>query len=156
MFTSPSAPQERVRDILEPLEDYPAILPPLVDLAREIARKLGPLGLTWSCNSRANLDYDTIKSFKDNGLRLLLVGYESGNDEILRRIKKGVTTERMRRFTRDCHRAGVVIHGTFILGLPVETRETVCAETPASRATSSMDGPVFRRPRPETVPMAVS
>ena len=32
-------PQERVRDILEPLEDYPAILPPLVDLAREIARK---------------------------------------------------------------------------------------------------------------------
>ncbi len=93
--------------------------------AREIARKLGPLGLTWSCNSRANLDYDTIKSFKDNGLRLLLVGYESGNDEILRRIKKGVTTERMRRFTRDCHRAGVVIHGTFILGLPVETRETI-------------------------------
>ena len=78
-----------------------------------------------SCNSRANLDYDTIKSFKDNGLRLLLVGYESGNDEILRRIKKGVTTERMRRFTRDCHRAGVVIHGTFILGLPVETRETI-------------------------------
>jgi radical SAM superfamily enzyme YgiQ (UPF0313 family) len=53
------------------------------------------------------------------------VGYESGNDEILRRIKKGVTTERMRRFTRDCHRAGVVIHGTFILGLPVETRETI-------------------------------
>ena len=37
--SSPSAPQERVRDILEPLEDYPAILPPLVDLAREIARK---------------------------------------------------------------------------------------------------------------------
>jgi hypothetical protein len=29
--------------------------------AREIAKKLGPLGLTWSCNSRANLDYDTIK-----------------------------------------------------------------------------------------------
>jgi len=41
---------------------------------REIAKKLGPLGLTWSCNSRANLDYDTIKSFKDNGPRLFLVG----------------------------------------------------------------------------------
>jgi radical SAM superfamily enzyme YgiQ (UPF0313 family) len=35
--------------------------------AREIAKKLGPLGVHWSCNSRANLDYDTIKSFKDNG-----------------------------------------------------------------------------------------
>jgi len=31
----------------------------------------------------------------------------------------------MRRFTKDCHKAGVVIHGTFILGLPVETRETI-------------------------------
>lgn len=93
--------------------------------AREIARKLGRLGVTWSCNSRANLDYDTIKFFKDNGLRLFLVGYESGNDETLKRIKKGVTTDEMRRFTKDCHKAGVVIHGTFILGLPVETRETI-------------------------------
>jgi radical SAM superfamily enzyme YgiQ (UPF0313 family) len=31
----------------------------------------------------------------------------------------------MRRFTKDAHRAGVIIHGTFILGLPVETRETI-------------------------------
>ncbi|HYG24173.1 MAG TPA: hopanoid biosynthesis associated radical SAM protein HpnJ [Verrucomicrobiae bacterium] len=93
--------------------------------AREIAKKLGPLGVNWSCNSRANLDYDTIKSFKDNGLRLFLVGYESGNDETLKRIKKGVTTDEMRRFTKDCHKAGVVIHGTFILGLPVETKETI-------------------------------
>jgi radical SAM superfamily enzyme YgiQ (UPF0313 family) len=93
--------------------------------AREIAKKLGPLGLTWSCNSRANLDYDTIKSFKDNGLRLFLVGYESGNDDILTRIKKGVTMDEMRRFTKAGHQAGVVIHGTFILGLPVETRQSV-------------------------------
>ena len=93
--------------------------------AREIAKKLRPLGVDWSCNSRANLDYDTIKSLKDNGLRLFLVGYENGNDETLTRIKKGVTTDEMRRFTRSCHKAGVVIHGTFILGLPVETRENI-------------------------------
>jgi hopanoid biosynthesis associated radical SAM protein HpnJ len=93
--------------------------------AREIAKKLAPLGLTWSCNSRANLDYDTIRSFKDSGLRLFLVGYESGNEETLKRIKKGVTTDEMRRFTRACHQAGVVVHGTFILGLPVETKETI-------------------------------
>jgi radical SAM superfamily enzyme YgiQ (UPF0313 family) len=93
--------------------------------AREIAKKLAPLGVHWSCNSRANLDYDTIKSFKDNGLRLFLVGYESGNDDILTRIKKGVTMDEMRRFTKDCHQAGVVIHGTFILGLPVETQRSI-------------------------------
>lgn len=93
--------------------------------AREIARRLAPLGLTWSCNSRANLDYDTIRYFRDCGLRLFLVGYESGSDDTLKRIKKGVTTDEMRRFTKACHRAGVVVHGTFILGLPVETPETV-------------------------------
>jgi len=93
--------------------------------AREIARKLAPLGLTWSCNTRANLDDDTIKSFQDSGLRLFLVGYESGNEEILTRIKKGVTMEEMRRFTKACHAAGVVIHGTFILGLPVETPQSI-------------------------------
>ena len=81
--------------------------------------------MPWSCYSRANLDYDTIKSFKDNGLRLFLVGYESGNDEILSRIKKGVTMDEMRRFTQSCHQAGVVIHGTFILGLPVETEQSI-------------------------------
>jgi hopanoid biosynthesis associated radical SAM protein HpnJ len=93
--------------------------------AREIAKRLAPLGQTWSCNSRANLDYDTIKSFRDSGLRLFLVGYESGNEEILTRIKKGVTLGEMRRFTKACHQAGVVIHGTFILGLPVETRQSI-------------------------------
>lgn len=93
--------------------------------AREIARKIAPLGLTWSCNSRANLDYDTISQLKDSGLRLFLVGYESGNQEILDRIKKGITIEEAKRFTKACHRAGVTIHGTFILGLPVETRETI-------------------------------
>ena len=48
-----------------------------------------------------------------------------GNDDILKRIKKGVTTDEMRRFTKACHQAGVVIHGTFVLGLPVETKETI-------------------------------
>lgn len=93
--------------------------------AREIAKRLRPLGLTWSCNSRANLDADTVRFFRDSGLRLFLVGYESGNEQILKNVKKGVTLEEMRRFTRACHEAGVVIHGTFVLGLPVETRETI-------------------------------
>ncbi len=93
--------------------------------AREIARKLARLGIAWSCNSRANLDYDTIKFFKDCGLRLFLVGYESGNEDILKRIKKGVTLDEMRRFTRACQKAGVVIHGTFVLGLPIESRQSI-------------------------------
>jgi hopanoid biosynthesis associated radical SAM protein HpnJ len=93
--------------------------------AREIAGKLKPLGLTWSCNSRANVPHETIKTMKDCGLRLLLVGYESGNAEILKRIKKGVTLAQAKQFTNDCRELGVTIHGTFVLGLPIETRETI-------------------------------
>jgi hopanoid biosynthesis associated radical SAM protein HpnJ len=93
--------------------------------AREIAQKLKPLGLTWSCNSRANVNYDTIKLMKDCGLRLFLVGYESGNQQILDRIKKGISIDEAKRFTKACKELGVIIHGTFILGLPVETKETI-------------------------------
>ena len=93
--------------------------------AREIAKGLGKLGITWSTNSRANVDRETLKVLKDGGLRLFVIGYESGNEQILKNIQKGVSVERARRFTRDCHDIGILIHGTFILGLPGETRDTI-------------------------------
>jgi hopanoid biosynthesis associated radical SAM protein HpnJ len=90
-----------------------------------IARGMGRLGMTWSCNAKANVPYATLKVMKENGLRLLLVGYESGDDQILHNIKKGLRTDIARRFTEDCRRLGILIHGTFILGLPGETRATI-------------------------------
>jgi radical SAM superfamily enzyme YgiQ (UPF0313 family) len=62
---------------------------------------------------------------KEAGCRLLIVGYESGDQQILKNIKKGATVERARQFTKDCHKLGLVIHGDFILGLPGETHETI-------------------------------
>jgi hopanoid biosynthesis associated radical SAM protein HpnJ len=93
--------------------------------AEEIAVGMGNLGLTWSCNAKANVPYEGLKVMRENGLRLLLVGYESGNDQILTNIKKGVKVERARQFTKDCRDLGITIHGTFIVGLPGETRETI-------------------------------
>jgi hopanoid biosynthesis associated radical SAM protein HpnJ len=91
----------------------------------EIARGMGSLGMTWSCNAKANVPFKTLQIMKDNGLRLLLVGYESGDDQILHNIKKGLRTDIARRFTADCRKLGILIHGTFILGLPGETTETI-------------------------------
>jgi hopanoid biosynthesis associated radical SAM protein HpnJ len=93
--------------------------------AEEIARELGRIGVPWSCNAKANVPRETLRVLRDNGLRLLLVGYESGNQQILHNIKKGMRIEVAKRFTRDCHDLGITIHGTFILGLPGETRETI-------------------------------
>jgi hopanoid biosynthesis associated radical SAM protein HpnJ len=93
--------------------------------AEAIAKELGKLGITWSCNAKANVPRATLKVLADNGLRLLLVGYESGNQQILHNIKKGMLVDVARRFTKDCHELGITIHGTFILGLPGETKETI-------------------------------
>jgi hopanoid biosynthesis associated radical SAM protein HpnJ len=90
-----------------------------------IARGMGRLGMTWSCNAKANVPYHTLKVMKENGLRLLLVGYESGDDQILHNVKKGLRTDIARRFSQDCRKLGILIHGTFILGLPGETTETI-------------------------------
>jgi hopanoid biosynthesis associated radical SAM protein HpnJ len=91
----------------------------------ELCAKLKPLKLTWSCTSRVTTDFETLKAMKEAGCRLLIVGYESGDPQILKNIKKGATVERARQFTKDCHKLGLVIHGDFILGLPGETRDTI-------------------------------
>jgi len=83
------------------------------------------LDITWACNARADLDYETMKEMKRANCRLLIVGYESGSDEILRNIKKGITVEQIRRFAKDARRAGLLVHGDFIIGLPGETKETI-------------------------------
>lgn len=90
-----------------------------------IARELGRMGLTWSCTAKPNVPHDTLSIMRDNGLRLLLVGYESGAQAILNNIRKGTRVDIMRRFTADCHGLGILIHGTFILGLPGESRQTI-------------------------------
>jgi radical SAM superfamily enzyme YgiQ (UPF0313 family) len=53
------------------------------------------------------------------------VGYESGNQKILNNIKKGVRLDTARAFTRHAKALGITIHGTFVLGLPGETPETI-------------------------------
>ena len=70
-------------------------------------------------------DYDTLKAMKEAGCRLLIVGYESGDPQILKNIKKGATIEMAQRFTQNCKKLGLVVHGDFIVGLPGESRESI-------------------------------
>jgi hopanoid biosynthesis associated radical SAM protein HpnJ len=93
--------------------------------AEAIARGLGKLGITWSCNAKANVPYETLKVMKENGLRLLLVGFETGDQQILNNIRKGTRVDRAVEFMQDCHRLGILVHGTFIVGLPGETRQSI-------------------------------
>ena len=96
-----------------------------VPRAEAIAKGLGKLGVMWSCNAKGNVPRKTLEIFKDNGMRLMVCGYESGNQQILHNIKKGMRIEQLREFSKNCHELGLKIHGTFIVGLPGETKETI-------------------------------
>jgi hopanoid biosynthesis associated radical SAM protein HpnJ len=91
----------------------------------ELCRHIKPLNFTWSCTSRVTTDYETLKAMKEAGCRLLIVGYESGDPQILKNIKKGATVDMALRFTSDCKKLGLAVHGDFIVGLPGETRESI-------------------------------
>ncbi|MEA2978195.1 MAG: hypothetical protein QOF91_3446 [Alphaproteobacteria bacterium] len=90
-----------------------------------LAKELGKLGVTWACNAKGNVPRKTLEVLANNGCRLFVVGYETGNQQILHNIKKGMLVDVAKKFTKDCHELGIKIHGTFILGLPGESKETI-------------------------------
>ncbi len=81
--------------------------------------------LTWSANARVHVTLDTLKLMKKAGCRLLCVGIENGDQEVLNKTKKGITPETIRKFMVNARKAGILIHGCFMFGLPGETRETM-------------------------------
>ncbi len=91
----------------------------------ELCKKLKPLNFTWSCTSRVTTDHDTLKAMREAGCRLMIVGYESGDQQILKNIKKGATIDMAQRFTKNAHSLGLTIHADYIVGLPGESRESI-------------------------------
>jgi len=113
-------------DPASPVRAYKKALPKknrILEFCKEY-RERG-LDITWACNARADLDYETMRELKKANCRLLIVGYESGSDEILRNIKKGITVEHIKQFAKEARKAGLLVHGDFIIGLPGETKETI-------------------------------
>jgi radical SAM superfamily enzyme YgiQ (UPF0313 family) len=110
-------------------EDDTLTLSTHLERLREICQGILDRGLnrriSWSCNARPDLtDRETLRLMKESGARMFCVGFEFGNDEILKRIKKGIGTEKMREFASAASDAGIRVHGCFMVGGPGETRET--------------------------------
>lgn len=83
------------------------------------------LDISWGCQSRGDLDYDTMVLMKKAGCSLLDVGYESGSIEILSNIKKGITKEQLQNFTKNAKKARIKILADFVIGFPGETKDTI-------------------------------
>jgi hopanoid biosynthesis associated radical SAM protein HpnJ len=95
------------------------------DRVLELCKMFQPVGFQWSCTARCHSDYETLRAMADAGGRLFIVGFESGDAQILKNIKKGATLEMARAFVKNCKRVGIRVHGDFIIGLPGETKESI-------------------------------
>lgn len=82
--------------------------------------------ISWACQSRADtVDGELLKLMKDAGCRLICFGIESGSDELLEKVKKGITVADLRRGVEATSRAGIETAGFFIIGLPEDTRQAI-------------------------------
>lgn len=79
----------------------------------------------WLCNARVNLDYETMKRMKEAGCKLLIPGIESGSQEILKNIHKGITLDQVRRYIAAAKKAGLAVHACYMVGNKGETKETM-------------------------------
>ena len=95
--------------------------------ARAFANEIIERGLKfeWSANSRADVDLDTMKILRKAGARLFCVGVESGDQDVLDQMKKKLKVEQIRQFFSDAKKAGILIHGCFLVGNPGETKDTL-------------------------------
>jgi anaerobic magnesium-protoporphyrin IX monomethyl ester cyclase len=82
--------------------------------------------LVWSCNVRVGMvDREMLRLMKQSGCWMVMVGIESGNRDILKRIKKNIKLEEAEELSRWCREAGIMFHPNFIIGHPGETEESI-------------------------------
>lgn len=81
--------------------------------------------LKWLCNARVNIDLETMQAMKKAGCHLIIPGFESYNEEILKNIKKGSNLKLIDAYVENAKKAGLMIHACYMVGNKGETRETM-------------------------------
>lgn len=94
------------------------------DFCREINKR--NLKFKWSVFARVNtVDEETLITMKEAGCHSISFGVESGNTEMLKRVKKNITLDQARNAVKVCKKVGISAHASFMAGLPGETAETL-------------------------------
>ena len=95
----------------------------VMEICDEIIRR--GLKLVWSCNTRADLPYDVMAKMKEAGCRLMVVGFESGNQKVLDETRKGIKLENSLQFAQNAKKLKLKVFGCFMIGLKGDTRDTI-------------------------------
>ena len=84
------------------------------------------LRMNWFCYVRADhVDKEIMEAMRAAGCLLVKIGVESGDAEILKKIKKGETLEQMKKAFKIAERAGLYTHASFMIGHPWDSRKTI-------------------------------
>ena len=82
--------------------------------------------IEFTVNSRVKpLDIELLYKLKEAGCFMIAVGFESSNDETLKKIKKGVTREDNIRAAKLIKKSKLPLFGFFMIGFPWETKEDI-------------------------------
>jgi len=82
--------------------------------------------ITWSCSTRVNnVSPELFSKMRKAGCYYVFFGLESGDDNILKNIKKRITIDQIKKAIHWAKQARLICVGSFIIGLPGETEETV-------------------------------
>ena len=80
------------------------------------------ISISWSFRARPNtINYEILRQAKEAGCFSISFGFESGNQDLLDNIRKGITLEQSRQAAFLANAIGLEVVGTFMLGLPGET-----------------------------------
>jgi radical SAM superfamily enzyme YgiQ (UPF0313 family) len=105
---------------------------------REKLRGLERVGIYANAKDILRKDVDELKELKELGLGILYLGLESGNQEILKRIKKNATIDQMVRAAKRVKESGILLSVTVLLGIGgVELSQVHAADT--GEVLSQMD-----------------
>lgn len=84
------------------------------------------INFKWEAMSRANLlDEEILKLMKESGLARLSIGIESGDPDILKKMKKGISLDDIRRVYKLVHKLKIETRGSLMIGHPYETKKSV-------------------------------
>jgi anaerobic magnesium-protoporphyrin IX monomethyl ester cyclase len=112
-----------VKEILIDDDNFTADQEHVLALCDLIIKK--KLKVSWTVEARVNLRLDVMKAMKKAGCRMLVAGFESGDQQILNNINKGATIEQAEQFALNAKKADLRVHGCFMVGNKGETRETM-------------------------------
>ncbi|MBW2606230.1 MAG: radical SAM protein [Deltaproteobacteria bacterium] len=96
----------------------------VIEFCRRLRKE--KIRLIWTCNGRVDtLDDEMLAEMKKSGCKMIRLGVESGSQEVLDRIRKGLTLAQIEKGVKRVKKSGIQALGGFMFGFPYDSRKSV-------------------------------